>query len=716
MMMKRETRMKIEVAKQERMSETGSSLIRLIQNNEMPVIDLMVREAVQNSLDAAISGNGYVQVDFAIRSFEREKLAMYFEGIEDQLTRYYPDKYYNLLEIRDSNTHGLTGPIHDADCDSSDFGNLIKLIYQVGMPQQKEGSGGSWGLGKTVYFRLGIGIVIYYSRIEVNGEYVSRLAACLVEDETRKETLLGRRRNHRGIAWWGQIASGTSTKPLTDESEIEQILKCLGVVLYTGAETGTNIIIPFLRDDLRAEEASIDLDDQEQKPKAIITPWWNTTDTDYISVALQRWYAPRLMNPKYSHGRWLRATVNGEGITRERFLPVFSIIQDLYNETLNVTADDNIGLNDDNIKKIKCVPIKLNSTFKNTSVAGWLAFTRVSSNELLMSHPNNQPSPWVQVYGRDISFDYNPALITYTRKPGMLVGYEHVGNWVNNIPKSDPDEYVIGIFVANSNNPMMELHPRKIENEFLLEEYIRGCEKADHTTWADWIPNKKKHMIIERIQKYVGRTISNTFSEKASSQPAKKDATLGRLLADVLLPPEGFGRISTVQSGGGGKVGTSSAASRHARFNKLSNPMYANNLVRFDFELFGGKQTNAFDIKIKVLSESGDIDADAWEAEEGIGGKFPISISKCIIESVETHQNKKTKMACNLLLDGTVKTERFDDMSMSIQKSNRYQQVSGIEFRNAIGKTIKGSIWIASEDRNVRAVFYIDSHVGGTSV
>ena len=47
--------MKIEVAEHGRMSESGSSLLRLIQNQDMPLLDLFFRESVQNSLDAAAS-------------------------------------------------------------------------------------------------------------------------------------------------------------------------------------------------------------------------------------------------------------------------------------------------------------------------------------------------------------------------------------------------------------------------------------------------------------------------------------------------------------------------------------------------------------------------------------------------------------------------------------------------------------------------------------
>ena len=43
--------MNIEIAKMERMAQTGSSLLRLIQNSHTPVLDLLIRESVQNSLE-----------------------------------------------------------------------------------------------------------------------------------------------------------------------------------------------------------------------------------------------------------------------------------------------------------------------------------------------------------------------------------------------------------------------------------------------------------------------------------------------------------------------------------------------------------------------------------------------------------------------------------------------------------------------------------------
>ena len=54
--------MRIESAEHGRMTESGSSLLRLIQNQDIPLLDLLVRESVQNSLDAASNTSTKVSV------------------------------------------------------------------------------------------------------------------------------------------------------------------------------------------------------------------------------------------------------------------------------------------------------------------------------------------------------------------------------------------------------------------------------------------------------------------------------------------------------------------------------------------------------------------------------------------------------------------------------------------------------------------------------
>ena len=82
--------MKIEIAEPGRMTQTGSSLKKLIQNNNMPKLDLLVRESIQNSLDARKGNSKFVEVDFMTGTFLRERLSVELEGITQSLDERYP--------------------------------------------------------------------------------------------------------------------------------------------------------------------------------------------------------------------------------------------------------------------------------------------------------------------------------------------------------------------------------------------------------------------------------------------------------------------------------------------------------------------------------------------------------------------------------------------------------------------------------------------------
>ena len=197
--------MKIEIAEPGRMTQSGSSLLKLIQNNNMPILDLLVRESIQNSLDAKNEKDPYVTVEFYTGQFDKKILNSELEGITDALNERFWKQNYNYIAVRDSNTVGLTGKLHYDEVIDNQYGNLLKLIYEISKPQEMEGAGGSWGLGKTVYFRVGIGLVIYYSRI-INecGEFESRLAASFVENEMFDDSIIPALsgKSKRCIAWW----------------------------------------------------------------------------------------------------------------------------------------------------------------------------------------------------------------------------------------------------------------------------------------------------------------------------------------------------------------------------------------------------------------------------------------------------------------------------------------------------------------------------------
>ena len=384
--------MKIEIAEPGRMTQSGSSLLKLIQNNNMPILDLLVRESIQNSLDAQNDQAAYVSVDFITGFFNKAQLNSELDGIQEALNRRYDKEQYKYIAIKDSNTVGLTGKLHYDDVTDNQYGNLLKLIYEISKPQENEGAGGSWGLGKTVYFRVGIGLVIYYSRIiNENGNFESRLAASFVENELETTAMIPSLygKSKRGIAWWGEEIGNNKTRPITDERYIEHILGIFGVKKYERNETGTMIIIPYIDEESLLTHNQIEYKDGEDN---VICPYWRNNIENYLKIAIQRWYAPRLNNINYKYGKFLRATVNGDGISQDSLEPAFQIVQSLYNRAMEGKLENDILDQVDVETKVENIILR---KVLHTTKAGTVAYTRVPRNVLKTGVPDNKPEPYM---------------------------------------------------------------------------------------------------------------------------------------------------------------------------------------------------------------------------------------------------------------------------------------------------------------------------------
>src|SRR5699024_2082174 len=285
-----------QLTRQERMGQFGHSLLRLLQNESLPLIDLFIREAIQNSLDATLPEKEETIVDVGVKEFSNEKLASKLDGITEVLKAKYSGDKPKAIYLSDKNTSGLTGAIRDNENQDLQESKIYKLIYGISMNQTQSGAGGSWGLGKTSFFRLGNGIVFYYTRVKLDdGRYEQRLAASLIEDSNNPESLL--KDNSRGIAWWGWKADDdyySDTYPITDENEINDILDICNLKPYAGQETGTTVIIPYINEK-RIESHDIKHEDYDMKK----VNWWEQDLESRIEIAIQKWYGIRVFNKDY---------------------------------------------------------------------------------------------------------------------------------------------------------------------------------------------------------------------------------------------------------------------------------------------------------------------------------------------------------------------------------------------------------------------------------
>lgn len=694
--------MQIEIAKHERMSESGSSLLRLIQNTSTSTLDLLVRESLQNSLDAARSDKDYVGVNFKVGEFEAAAFNSFFNGIKDKLNaRFFGQKKY--ISVRDFNTVGLTGPLHFSQVKNNEFGNLLKLVYEISKAQQNQGAGGSWGLGKTVYFRLGIGLVIYYSRIlKDNGEYESRLAAALVEDECKADRLIPEIEGEpqRGIAWWGSRFNANSTQPVTDEAEIKQLLDVLGIKMYSKEQTGTTIIIPYVDEEKLLRETM-----PPSKEESEIPVWSRQGIADYITVAVQRWYAPRLENHDYE-GKYLHCVVNGIAIEYDNMAPVFQLIQSLYNA--NPKTDSLFGN-----KKIVSRPIELRNIFSNTSVAGFISYVKVDASDMKMDNPNNLMSPYYYIGRFNFNEVANDPIVLFCRKPGMVVSYELTGDWTDGIPKSSKSEFIIGVFKSNSANTIKQ-------NGMSLEEYLRKSEKADHMSWGDLSEIDFRPNIVSKIQGHVRRKITSDYGEISRGGGEHKNLGLGKKLADLLLPPtdysawdEGLGGQQG-DGGSGGSAGTSSTIPpKTTKKNKkpvlkaFGAPVFGKDEIQQSVQICLGNKTKVR-VGAMVLTETSAVKGDTWESTGYLDKPFPVKVNNIVVDKIFIAGSERTsqKIKTSVVVD---KDTKVWDIGFAFTKTDKYKIQQGFEITapDKKGYVIEGKVSFSLD--NIRGVLALES-------
>lgn len=697
--------MKIEIAEHGRMTESGSSLLRLIQNQDIPLLDLLVRESVQNSLDAASNTSSKVSVDIKVGEFNAKDLNKHFEKIEDGLNRRYIRTTPKYIAVRDSGTSGLTGPVRYEDVKNNFFGNLLKLVYEICKPQSNEGAGGSWGLGKTIYFRLGIGLVIYYSRICEKGKYQSRMAACLVENETQKDALIPHSGGvKRGIAWWGKKESllQKTTIPEDNEQEIRRILNVFDIPSYGEKETGTTVIIPYIDEKALLSEVYAKNEPVAEKP------YWANRVEDYLKVAVQKWYAPRLNNANYPYGAYLSASINGQKIKVSEMLPLFRYAREFYIKASGNVPDDDSLIKEEGVvegEQLYEESVDLRGVL-NTTSSGKFVYAKLSRKQLQMEPPLNNKSPYQQITNVPVQMDGgNGPIIMYTRRPGMIVGYDYDSTWTHRMPKSGPDDYIIGLFVANSVNTLKNIIDQGTGKPMTLEEYIRQGEKADHASWSDRNISGNNPRIISNIQKNVINKVKKKFSESTKEIYERQNIGLSHALANMLLPASDFGSVATPPSVPTGREKASGhRGDRKSSLTVTGGPYYSNGKVKLDFEIvLKGKNSK---LQLQVLTDFKRYHADIWESADEVGKAFPVEFVEFNVNKIGTPAKGKPVIRdASLNLSPDSPDGYTDEIDVHYIRSEKFSSYSYIELKPAAtGCILYGSLSFEFKDSGLKAV------------
>ncbi|MGY4105527.1 hypothetical protein ACWOA0_07920 [Ignavigranum ruoffiae] len=609
--------MKIEVAKEDaRMAPAGKALLRSLSNETLPLIDLVVRESFQNSLDAKLPNQNEIRVDVNIQDVDTRSISPIFGGVENRLNSLFPTSS-TVISIRDVNTTGLTGTYKTSNRNELEKSNIYKLIYGINMNQEQSDAGGSWGLGKTSFFRIGAGIVIYYTRIKIGLDtFEERLAACLIENSDSKNAILPQ--YNRGVAWWGQKESSNihdRTYPITNPEAIKSILEALKVQPYVKHETGTTIIIPFV------QEKHLVFEDNEARKTEEEVYYWEKDMAESFELAIKRWYFPRLMNIHYEkHFKqpYLIAAVNNAPVFFNKKDDIFSYFRKLYDGALlGKSREENI--------KVREVFLKQMGMKKPTIPIGYLSYIKVSAKDLGME-TRGALSPLAYLGVPDSSNHTSGKVLAYCRKPGMVIEYiTDNKDWLSGFNVED-NRFVFAMFVPNSDG---KLHERYATEYPTLENFLRSTEYSDHSTWNDKRMGKKNITIVSRLKKEVARILTSEFGEKLETNSSNRTSALSRKFGQVFLPKANFGRSGSTPKK---KVSKKKTISKPSSSISLKNFEHIDrNHIRLDCNLRITKKTS-ISPQINVSSIDKEITMEEWENTFENTIPFPFVIEQVEIE------------------------------------------------------------------------------------
>ena len=677
----------------------GSVTLKSLQNDNVPELDLLVREAIQNSSDASLREPGdSFKVNFTTGQFCPSKFNFFISNLEEELNFRFPGQTAEFMEIRDTKTTGLTGCIRKSEITDDDHGNFFKLIYDTGKRQTQTGAGGNWGFGKSVYYRVGIGIVIFYSRIKKDDDYKSRLIVTMVEDEGKPDSFL-RKLNSRsaGKAWWGirDPKDKAELLPITDDNYefIEEVLGVFGLKPFKHNETGTSIIIPYINpqkllEDIIPNEAEID-EGVKQNFKAV----YGSRIEDYLRLAIQKWYCPKIHNRKLkdycADKKWLLVSVNNDAITKNDLLPFFNLVQELYTTAIAKTYGHDYQ--SEYFSGITTYPVNIRG-YLDGSTSGYVSVIRISKDDFTGEQMALSPYDYVGHFEADGGL--NEPMVMYTRDPGMIIEYSITGAWVKNIPAPESEkDYLFAFYMPDTRKHIKaDLSVKEFAGK-TLGEYLRACEASDHMGWAD----PAKMQIVDRIQK---NTVNRIVNLASSESEQKVEATASRLsgkLGRMLLPRVGYakgsgGGNSSDGNGGGGKI-------KDLSFETLSQEYIGDDLA-IEFLLRFSHSKKDVNVSVIVDSEGGRIDPAAWQKD--IGTPFPANITALEVHSIKSpiiEDGLQMDAVCNIFAQ-EIENEYVKVEVHCAENSAEYSSFSVAA--NVLNLELRGAIKIRARDKKYR--------------
>jgi hypothetical protein len=214
------------------------------------VSDALVREVIQNSLDAKMNGESKIKVVFTFGNTQLTKIQDYLNGLIPHLqaTDFFPLNFSSMdslpfLTIEDFYTTGLDGPTgEDGLRPEKGKSNFFDFWWREGISGKTETRAGRWGLGKTTFHIVSKLRTFWGFTVRQNDSRGLLMGKALLKTHYIRTT---------GYQYCGYFTA-QNYKAISD-TELIQDFKTKFLIKRQNEEHGLSLVIPMPGDDVSSQ-------------------------------------------------------------------------------------------------------------------------------------------------------------------------------------------------------------------------------------------------------------------------------------------------------------------------------------------------------------------------------------------------------------------------------------------------------------------------------
>lgn len=220
----------------------------LLTNDNFDIAESLVRESIQNSLDARFNSGAPVQIRIHLgRHSQNAELSSHFRGFEEHLRASTRAGHVNpdalsgdchYVVIEDFNTTGLTGDISAAYSTPDIPNNWYHFVRAEGISGKSQGNLGRWGVGKYV-FPKSSDINAFFALTRRSGEPDTKLIGQAVLENHELAGV-----SYEPDGWFAETDSRGFQLPISDTSVTEEFSRFWNVARTS--EPGLSVVVPFI--------------------------------------------------------------------------------------------------------------------------------------------------------------------------------------------------------------------------------------------------------------------------------------------------------------------------------------------------------------------------------------------------------------------------------------------------------------------------------------